>query len=474
MKQKLKKLSLIILAIFVLVTVTACAKGGTLEAQKAYKQEKLVWWRVWDNEDAVADLIKAYKQIHPNVSVEYKKFRYDEYEKELLEALAEDRGPDVFSIHNTWMNRYQTKLLPLPAETTLPVKYITGTVKKEEIVELQKKKSLTPSAVRKNFLDVVAADVVMKDDINAKTPAEEIEKVWGLPMSVDTLVMYYNKDLLNNAGVIEPAKSWADFQEQVKKITKIDKDSGQILISGTSLGTAGNVERGFDILSLLMMQNLTPMIVDGQAAFNAKPKGLSQEAIAPGIGALEYYVQFSSPLYEGYSWNDKMPNSLEAFMKGQVGYFFGYTYHRDEIKAKAPKLNLGIAPMPQVGEGQKVNYANYWVEVVSNKTKIKNYAWDFAQFISDEKNVIKYLEKNKKPTALKSTKLINAQLADEELAAPAEQLLTAKSWYHGESPNAGEKIFEEMINSVVNSILQPQQAINQAAEKINFSLKKKL
>ena len=474
MKQFFKNFSLLVLALFVLIMITGCAKGGTLEAQKAYKQEKLVWWRVWDNEDAVSDLIKAYKQAHPNVSIEYKKFRYDEYEKELLEALAEDRGPDIFSIHNTWMERYKTKLMPLPAETILPVKYITGTVKKEEIVELQTKKSLTPSTVRKNFLDVVASDVIMKDDINAKTPSAAVEKVWGLPMSVDTLVMYYNKDLLNNAGIAEPAKSWADFQEQVKKITKIDKDSGQILISGASLGTAGNIERGFDILSLLMMQNMTPMIVDGVAAFNTKPKGLGNEAVAPGLGALEYYVQFSSSLYEGYSWNDKMPNSLEAFMKGQVGYFFGYTYHRDEVKAKAPKLNFGIAPMPQVGEGQKVNYANYWVEGVSGKTKVKNYAWDFAQFITDEKNVVKYLEKNKKPTALKSTKLINAQLLDEELAPAVEQLLTAKSWYHGQSPNAAEDIFEEMVNSVISASLLPAQALQQAAEKINFSLNKKL
>ncbi|MEK7511954.1 MAG: hypothetical protein AAB575_02965, partial [Patescibacteria group bacterium] len=103
MKQKLQIFSLLILVALVLVGVNGCAKGGTLEAQKAYKSEKLVWWRVWDNEDAVSDLIKAYKQVHPNVTIEYKKFRYDEYEKELLEALAEDRGPDIFSIHNTWM-----------------------------------------------------------------------------------------------------------------------------------------------------------------------------------------------------------------------------------------------------------------------------------------------------------------------------------------------------------------------------------
>ena len=468
---KIKAIFVVCIAVCIAVSSTGCTKGGNPAAQKAYKSENIVWWRAWDNESAMSDLIAAYRQLHPNVNIEYRKFRYEEYENELLEAMAEDRGPDIFSVHNTWMERYKSKMLPLPAKTVTPVKYITGSIKKEEVVEFKTANSLTPAQVRKKFLDVVADDVIMLDGSGGTW----VEKVWGLPISLDTLVLYYNKDLMNNAGIAEPPTSWSEFQENVKKMTKIEKDSGKILISGAALGAANNVVRSFDILSLLMMQNLTPMMDDfGNVTFDKRPKGLDQDVVLPGLGALEYYVQFASPLHEAYSWNDKMPDSLEAFIGGKAAFFFGYSYHRELIRARAPKLNFAIAPVPQVGENQKVNYANYWIETVSNKTKIKNYVWDFVQFIADEKNVEKYLDRNKKPTALRSAALINKQLADEEIAVFADQLLTAKSWYHGYNSTGAEEAFAEMINSVLAGHLKPMAALKQSVLKVQYSITKKL
>ncbi|MBI5077606.1 extracellular solute-binding protein [Candidatus Falkowbacteria bacterium] len=474
LKQICSKILILGVAGAILFSVTACVKGGTAEAKKSYKSEKIVWWRVWDNEDAVSGLIKAYRDIHPNVTIEYRKFRYEEYEKALLEAMAEDRGPDIFSINNTWVERYKSKLAPLPVSTTIPIKYIAGSVKKEEVVELVTKNSLTPAQVKKNFLDVVAGDALSKDNVNETDPSKQAVKIWGLPLNVDTLLLFYNKDLLANAGIAEPPKNWTEFQDQVAKITKVDKETGDILVAGAGIGTANNVARSFDILSLLMMQNLAPMIENGAAGFDKKPKGVEGLDRPPGVGALEYYLQFASPLYSGYSWNDKMPNSYDAFAKGKVGFFFGYSYHRDQLRAQAPKLNFNIAPVPQVGEGQKVNYANYWIEVVSEKTKIPSYAWDFLQFITAEDRVALYLDKNKKTTALKSTKLINKQLADEELAVGAEQLLTAKSWYHGQSPTAAEEAFKEMINVILSGAMKINDALTQAVMKVNYSLNKKL
>lgn len=468
---KTKLIFVICLAFLIATSLPGCTKGGDPSAQKAYKSETIVWWRTWDNEDAMSGLISAYRQLHPNVNIEYRKFRYEEYEKELLEAMAEDRGPDIFSVHNTWMERYKSKILPLPPRTVVPVKYTTGSLKKEEVVNFITANSVTPAQVRKKFLDVVALDVLMSDENAEGQP----EKAWGLPLSLDTLVLYYNKDLMNNAGIVEPPANWSEFQEGVKKMTKIEKDSGNILVSGAAIGTADNVVRNFDILSLLMMQNLTPMFDDyGNVIFDKRPKNLDEAAVSPGLGALEYYTQFASPLHEAYCWNDKMPDSLEAFISGRAAFFFGYSYHRELIRARAPKLNFAIAPVPQVGENQKVNYANYWVETVSNKTKIKDYAWNFLQFITDEKNVENYLDKNKKPTALRSTALINKQLADEEIAVFADQLLTAKSWYHGYNSTGAEEAFAEMVNSVLSGNLEPIKALKQAVLKVQYSLTKKL
>lgn len=465
------KISLTILLLASLVFVTGCTKGGSQEAQTAYKPVTIEYWSVWNDESDIKPLINAYRQLHPNVSVKYNKFVYDEYEQKLLEGFAKDRGPDVFSVHNTWMKNYQDLLLPAPASVKLPVKYLTGTVKKEEVVEFRTTNIITPNDVEKKFLDVVPGDVIMFQNVGTDKKPSYAKKVFGLPLSVDTLVLYYNRDLLNNAGIIAPPTTWTDFSEQVKKITKINQETGEIILSGAAIGAADNVLRSFDIISLLMMQNLAPMLDSkGRAAFDKVPGQYPDIKTPPAIGALDYYVQFASPLYEGYSWNNDMPSSLDAFIKGQTAFFFGYAYNRKEIDAKAPRLNYDIAPVPQVGDDQKVNYANYWVEGVAAKTDVANYAWDFVQFITDEKNVEKYLDATLKPTALRSTKLINKQLADPKMEAFADQLLTAKSWYKGYHATEAEEAFKEMVNAVLSGQLLSVQAIQNAVSKVNRSI----
>lgn len=468
--NKKRFLSIFLLAALMLVSLNGCLKGGTQAAQDAYKPVTLTWWRTWDDQAAVSDLITAYQALHPNVTIQYRKFRYEEYEQALLNAMAEDRGPDVFSISNTWMQKYQPRLLPLPSQTTLPIKSLQGTIKKEEVVNLVTTKALTLANVKSSFLDVVAGDVLLLQNVGTAEKPTYAQKVFGLPLSVDTLVMYYNKNLLNNAGIAEPAKTWQDFQSQVKQITKIDNATGNILIAGAGIGTANNVVRSFDIISLLMMQNMATMIdSEGYASFDKIPRALGDVDKAPGVGALEYYTQFASPLFEGYCWNKTMPSSLTAFTSGKLGYFFGYAYQRDTIRTTNPQLNFGVASVPQVGEQQKVNYANYWVETVSRKTKNVDYAWDFVQFITNEQNVVKYLSANGKPTALRSTKLINQQLADENLAPFAGELLTAKSWYKGNDENGAEGVFADMINNVLGG-LDAQKAVTNAAARINLSI----
>ncbi|MFA6537446.1 MAG: extracellular solute-binding protein [Patescibacteria group bacterium] len=468
-RKIIKKVLVSFLSFACLFSFSGCTKGGDSTARTAYKPIELVWWSVWENEDNVENLINAYTAIHPNVSIEYKKFRYAEYENALLEALAEDRGPDILTLHNTWLKRYKSKIVPPVPVIRTPIKKTTGTVKKEEVYEFLTRNSLTPAQMRKLYLEVVAKDAVMIDE-NAEEP---VEKVWGIPLAMDTLVMYYNRDLLNNVGIVEPPTSWEPFARDVEKITKIDSETGEVLISGTALGTAQNVERSFDILSLLMMQNLTPMTdSNGNAAFNKIPSSLPDLEVLPGLNALNYYLQFASPSNTTYCWNDQKPNSFESFIKGQVGYFFGYMYHYNLIKAQSPKLNLGIAKVPQVGgENQKANYANYWVETVSKKSKNANYAWDFLQFATEESNIETYLTVNKKLPALRSTKLINKALADEILGPSAEQLLTARSWYHGYDSALAEEAFANMVEDVLlGRVEEPVEAINSAVDKVNYSI----
>lgn len=468
--MKKKFFAIFLLFVFILTSGFGC-RSIDQATETAMQPITLNYWRVWDGPDAFEDVINDYKQLHPYVTINYRKLRYNEYEKELLDALAEDRGPDVFSIHNTWIRKYQNKIYPLPAKTSMVYQVTKGTIKKEIVPELRSSKSLTLPEIKNKFVDVVYDDVVVPVyDEKTETASE---KVLGLPLSVDSLALFYNKDLFNNAGIPQAPMYWnKEFQDDVKKLTKQD-GKGNISQAGVSLGGGENITRFSDILSVLMMQNGAVMIDDnGNTQFDQVPEIFRDQRYNPGLEALRFYTDFSNPAKEVYSWNKDMENSLDLFIKGKLAMMFGYSYFLPQIRSQAPKLNLGIAKLPQIeGNQQSVNFANYWVETVSSKSKNTDAAWDFLQFITSEAEAKKYLKVTNTPTALRG--LVNSQIENKEADVFSEQVLTAKSWYKGVDSPAMEKIIADLIKTVANGTDKVENALSFAARQVQQTMEKK-
>ncbi|MEA3272758.1 MAG: extracellular solute-binding protein [Patescibacteria group bacterium] len=451
---------------FILTTGQACKVSNEKKLQEATKPITLKYWRVFDGPDAFNEIITEYRALRPHINIEYRKLRFDEYEEEIIDALAEDRGPDIFSIHNTWMGKYKPKIASVPEKITMAYTTITGTFKKEKTTVLKTKPSISLKQLRENFVDVVLDDVIMSTTDNK---GKTVDKIYGLPLSLDTLVLFYNRDLLNAAKIAQVPTTWKNFQQATTKMTKIDR-SGNILQSGAALGASDNVERYFDILSLLMMQNGTKMTDErGSITFHQMPPELEGRPLPPGEEALTFYTDFASPSKEVYSWNDAMPNNLTAFTQGKIAFFFGYSYHLPTIRANAPKLNLGIAKAPQIEGAPEINYANYWVEVASKKSKHLDEAWDFIQFAADPTRVDKYLSIAKRPTALRA--LIESQLDDLDLGTFVAQTLTAETWYKGVDPDTAEDAFAQMIDSIISRTMETKDAIELAARRISQTLR---
>ncbi|MFH1047922.1 MAG: extracellular solute-binding protein [Patescibacteria group bacterium] len=443
-------------------------KGEDPAVAEITKPITLKYWRVFDDTDAFNEIISTYQALHPHIRIEYRKFRFEEYETELLNALAEDRGPDIFSLHNSWIGEWQSRLEPSPATLTMPFRSLQGTIKKELVTEIRQVSGMTVRQLANDYLDVVSQDLVI-DTEQSDPRAPLVPRVYGVPLSVDTLVLFYNRDLLNAAGIPEPAATWNEFQEQVKTLTKLD-ELGTIIQPAASIGTADNVERSADILSALMMQNGTRMTDDnGLAAFDQYPPELAGRSLPPGAEALIFYSDFANPAKEVYTWNDKMPDSLTAFANGQTAFFFGYSYHLPTIRNFNQNLNFGINALPQIADNQPVNYANYWAEVVSKKTENLDEAWDFLIFATKAEMAQKYLNKTGKPTALRS--LVNTQLDHLDLAVFASQLPTAASWYRGTDADATEETFREMIRQMIGAEEpDPKRIIELGATKVNQTI----
>ncbi len=472
MKSKIKKyLSLFLLSALVL-TGSSCTKGGDPAAQRAYQPITLEYWTVFNSPEDYSQIIADYQAIHPNIRVNVKKFRFDEYENQLVNALAEDRGPDIYSLHNTWVPSYRTKLLPLPPTTTLAYQFTTGTIQKETITELRTTRSLNDADLKRDYLEQVFDDVYLP-----RTVIEDGEIVLGapaiyaLPVAFDTMVMYFNPDLLDNAGIPQPAEFWHEFQEDVQQLARFDS-FGNVISAGTALGTANNIPRSVDLLSVLMMQNGAEMIDEEgrDVVFNEIPQALrGTRSTVPGEEATRFYTSFANENNRNYTWTANEQDALEAFIQGKVAYFFGYFYHKEQIEGLAPKLNFEVAPFPQIQGNPEIYFANYWVEGVSKRTVNADAAWDFVQFMTSSAESEKFLVQTQKPTARRQ--FINNQIADPELSVYANQLLKSKSWYNGQDPAAMETIMRTLITDTLSGVADIDDLVSLAADRVQQTLR---
>lgn len=436
MKIKIKnKLLGIFFLLFTLLGASCQKQGIVLE------QVNLEYWGTHDSEVAIIPIIEEYKKTRPNVNINYRKFEENDYENYLLNALAEDRGPDIFSIPNTSLQMYKSKISPLEKELTV------GKIDENGVTYLKPEKTLTLKKVKNDYLDVISETIILPyESLDENGYSKNVEdRIFGMPLYMDTLVMYYNKDIFEKAGFTEAPKTWFAFVDVIKAITKKSED-GKILQSGAGIGTGNNVNYHFDLLSVMMMQSGAIMATQyGNIMFPSIPKGTDFDE-PPAISALRFYTDFASVFKEGYTWNEKMPNSMTAFIQGKTAIYFGYVDDFDKIKEKAPKLNFSPAKMPQI-QGNKIrNIGRFNLEVVSKKSKNQNYAWDFIKFATSFENLKGYLELTKKPTPFRV--LIVEQQKDEKLSVFAEQLLSAESWYKGYNYSQASNSFAKMIEDI--------------------------
>jgi multiple sugar transport system substrate-binding protein len=468
-KNPNKKL-IIVALLFAFLATTGAQCGsvpcpGGLSACKAGKATPITitYWKVYDEKSNFSELINLYQKQNPYISIQYKTFTAAEYEEELINALAEDRGPDIFSIQTAWTHEYQPKIAPLPEKIKIFQTFESGTIKKMTYSGVATKNSLTVRNVKELFPDVVSDNQIIDN------------KIYGLPLSLDSMALFYNRDLLNNAGITAPPVTWDEFVSQVTRLTKLDED-GNIISAGAAIGTADNVSRSTDLLSLLMMQSGLPMTDNlGYANFHKNPATYSGEGLLAS-SALNFYNSFAAPSTEVYTWDSDMPNSRQAFIEGRTAFYFGYAYDIPAIQTQGKKIKFDITPMPQQS-ANAVNFANYWVETVSKKSKNMNEAWDFITYITaNADNNKKYLTaanrlNQQKPVALRSLIQWQSELAGVNLLLPFdEQLLTSKSWYKGKDPSAAENILKTLITNNLLGVDKTEKLIGTAVSQLNQTL----
>ncbi len=401
-------------------------------------------WTPQGNEAAVERVAQIFHKQHPNYKVKIIPVPEQVYEFRSLFALASHTGPNVWIIPNEWMTLHRNKLQSAPdgvLDTAL--QSYTRTRPKEETPPPVPPKGRTNTDIMKqDYAPAIQADLVTDN------------KVWGVPLNLDTLALFYDRTQINPAP-----KTWKDVIDETRRFTIVDK--GRLVRSTMALGDTDSIDHSADIVSILMLQNGTQMVdaKSGLATFNVSRTG----STPPGTNAIDFYTSFTRPDKETYSWDKSLGSSLTALKNGKTLMGVGYLSDLDPV-GPISTTRIGVAPLPQVDPTQPMSYGRYLTATVTKQNttpKMTQAAWQFASLFANPDISEQYALDLRTVPARKD---VAARMTLGPQYVPfLKQVPLAVNWQKKEVAVA-DKTFRDAINSILKDNLKPQVALDVAGK----------
>ncbi len=195
-------------------------------------------------------------------------------------------------------------------------------------------------------------------------------KVFGLPMTADATVIYYNKDMFQKAGVPFPSANWT-WSDLLADATKLEASQGGKQVQW---GYADSPD---------WEASWNPIIeAYGGCSFCATGAGFNSTA------ALKAFNMLIAPTMTGQflPWDEYSADGFQAvnaFTKQQVAMFIGVRAHVPIVTAAAKgKFNFDVQSMPYLDSTQKRPTGNGslgWA--MTTQAKDKTLALNFLKWL---------------------------------------------------------------------------------------------
>jgi len=348
-------------------------------------------------------VIAEYEKAHPGIKIKWVDVPFSEAEKRSLVAVLSNNIPDLMNMNPDFSATLASKGALLNIKPLVPDKLYQGYVGQ-------------------------AWRVLGSGD-----------SVYGVPWYMTSAVTFCNKEKYSG----NPPKSYYDLKEIAKKI------NGYVLMP--ALTENGNMLKLFN-------KDGVPIVDEGakRAAFNTD--------------VAEAALQFWKEMYEnGFipkeSITEGHRQSLEKFMAGETAFIVAGENFLNIIKENAPQIYAQIRVSPQlVGITGKADFSlmNF---VIPKKSRYPTEALDFALFITNAENQLKFcrlaavLPSQKQ--ALDSAYFegsIGAQQLKNELLEPIQPLENRKDLY---------EIVDFMTQEVLLGRKTPRESLDAAVEGWN-------
>lgn len=427
------KFQTIILSVFGVIAVVAVGVFAKSDGKNADTDPKIVgasgevviWGTFPDNGAFVNEITTFNREYTNSFSIAYQFHDPEKFDRDIVEALASGKGPDIVLLPDDLILRHSDKIQILPYTV------------------------FDQRSFQSTFIQ--AAEFYMRDS-----------GVVAIPFAVDPIVMYWNRDLFDNASITQPPQNWTELLALAPKLTKRNPKTFEITQGAVSFGEYTNVKNAKEILAMLFLQVGNPIVAmkgNKPESFISSNKTDKPVLDASVVSAFRYYMDFSNPLKKNYSWSKAMPNSRDAFIDGSLAIYFDYASAYGEIKAKNPHLNFLVAPVPQYqGAKTETTFVRMHGLAVLSSSKNRTTAFIAAQRLLDQKYSKEFTEAFNLPPVRRD--LLAIQQTDALKSTLYDAAIRGRTWLDPR-PEETDKAFEEAIGSVSSGRADIDRALGQ-------------
>ncbi|MEK7134383.1 MAG: extracellular solute-binding protein [Patescibacteria group bacterium] len=358
----------------------------------------------------------------------------DTYEQDLIEALAAGKGPDLFIMPQDFVVRHEDKIFAIPFDM------------------------LSERAFKDTFIQ--EGELYLSQN-----------GIIALPLVVDPMIMYWNRNIFSQGGFPKPPSYWDEMLTLAPALSVRDSNKN-IITSAIAFGEFANIVHAKDILSLLFLQAGEEVISRTQEGFSVTFGQRDATNQSPAESVVRFYTEFSDAAKTTYSWNRSLPSSRDMFVKEDLALYFGYGSERADIMAKNPHLNFDIAPVPQIrGNKTQVTFGRMQGIAIARNAKLVaekdpekiQIIVSAASALTDSSVAEAFGENISLAPARRD--LLSKSKPDAVLPVVYQSALMARGWL---DPNADRTytIFKDMIENISSGRLSIGSAVVSAGEQV--------
>ena len=421
---------IILLVLFGVFIVVAVAAFSLYRGSSATDVKIVVWGDIssFDFEHLLSIPVFSQDQT---VSVAYVEKSSNTIESEFTEALAQGIGPDLIILTQDKFLKEKPKLVPIPYE------------------------SISERDFKNTFIE--EGELFLGED-----------GIYALPLSIDPLVLYYNRDLLSNAGQARPIMYWDEIYAAALNLSKKDA-AGNLVSSVLALGEARNIPHAKDILSLLLLQAGTPITEFSGSTLRSQLINNFNLPISPSQAAFDFYTQFSNQTKAFYSWNRSLIDAQTHFTSGDSAYYLGFASELKALRNKNPTLNFSVSLVPQSRvSGKIITFGSLRGVAISRGSRNTASALTVATKLVSKEVVLFLSQELLLPPARRD--LLSQKPTDTAMSVFYNAALQSRGWLDPDTL-ATNIIFREAIESITSGRARTVEAINKADREIEALIK---